>query len=102
MNITALIATLGVMALPLGVYLFVETDDRLFGVSFFVVGILMLVFSMYRVWLDEKEERDRRNKRDEISDNRFELQTTMLAGILSELKGLRKEGQGYVRRIRKK
>jgi len=102
MNITALITTLGVMALPLGVYLFAETEDRLFGVSFFVVGILMLVFSMYRVWLDEKEERDRRNKRDEISDNRFELQTTMLAGILSELKGFRKEGKGYARRIRKK
>ena len=102
MNITALTATLGVMALPLGVYLFVETDDRLFGVSFFVVGILMLVFSMYRVWLDEKEERDRRNKRDEISDNRFELQATILAEILSELKELRKEGQGYVRRIREK
>lgn len=65
MNLTALITTFGVMALPLGVYLLVEVDDRLFGISFFIVGLIMLVFAMYRVWLDEKEEKDRRNKRDE-------------------------------------
>lgn len=63
MNLTALTATVGVMALPLGVFSVVEgtrLEDKWFGYGLCIIGMLLLAMSMLRVGFEEKQEKEKR------------------------------------------
>jgi len=93
MNSTALSATLGVMGMPLAVYIIVEDIGNVWlGFGLFITAILLLVFTMFRVWNEDKRNREEKKDRDKVEFNRFMLQTRISVVILKELEQLNSKG----------
>ncbi len=103
-NSTALSATLGVMALPLGVYLIVEggARDKFFGYCIALIGLLMIISTAILTWRAETKGRQEKERRDKVEDNRYELQTRIFVSILDELKRINSGGGKYERKDKPK